>query len=120
MGVDVAEREPAPPRQVIWAANSRRRSSASMRPAAMRGTNWRHDVARRPCLVDEGRHLAGAEQRRVLADRGEVGADADAGRVPQPGAEGPNPGAMASTDVLVTMPSRWARRMPRDTAGVSP
>ena len=35
-------------------------------------------------------------------------------------AEGSNPGASARADVLVTMPSAWARRIARDTAGVSP
>jgi hypothetical protein len=36
------------------------------------------------------------------------------------GADAAKPGANASADVLVTMPSRWARRMARDTAVVSP
>ena len=111
---------PAPVMRSIWAVNSRRRSSGSMRLAAMRGRNTRHDDASRP------RPSTSDGTSRAVSSGGSSPTAARWAPTPIPpvsrraATDGPNPGASASTDVLVTMPSRWDRRMARETAGVRP
>ena len=69
-------------RHASWAVNSRRRSSGSTRPAATRGRSMAPGRGQPALVVDERGHLPGAEQRRILPDRGQMGADADAAACP--------------------------------------
>ncbi len=91
-----------------------------MRPAAARGRKTRHDDHMRPRLstrvgTSRAESSGGSSPTAARwAPHPSVGASASHGT------EGAKPGARASTEVDVTMPSRCACRIARETPSVSP
>ena len=83
--------------------------------------NVRQERGKRPALSTREADGARGRERRILADGAEVHADSQARSLRERQAAAfSKAGATARTDVLETMPSRCARRMPRDTPSVRP
>ena len=109
---------PASRTRATWASSSRSTSAGTIRPFAQAAMNsWPRGRKLPPSGVSSDGTLSAAPTGPAAAQR-QVDADAPgwAPRPASPGARGRS-GVLPSSEVLVTIPSRWARRIPREMAG---